>query len=166
MMTFPLEGMYKSCDTLIMETYRGLQLSSLAKLSGSWGACLSIWFQNLKINQIDPSWMLNWFVRKMRLISWTKLCVFMTTLMSRMSVIWLDVKKWTMKTNHSYHKTLIHRQITRIIPVPSVIWRLRRKKMLQDILRDVMMPIKIWETLASLSPSVPSARSASLQSTT
>jgi hypothetical protein len=38
MMTSPLEGMCKSCDTLITEAYRELQLSSLAKSRGSWVA--------------------------------------------------------------------------------------------------------------------------------
>jgi hypothetical protein len=48
----------------------------------------------------------------------------MTTVMSRMSVIWLDVQKWMMKTKtRVYHKTLTPQQINRIIPFHSVIRR-------------------------------------------
>ena len=69
----------------------------------------------------------------------------------------LDKWEWTIKTMNTVdHKTLTHHQITRIIPVPSVILRIMKKK--KDAVNH-LESCKNLQTLGALSPPVLFARS-------
>ena len=69
----------------------------------------------------------------------------------------LDKWEWTIKTMTTVdHKTLTHHQITRIIPAPSVILRIMKKK---KYVLNHLKSCKNLKILAALSPPVPFARS-------